>query len=188
MIRINLIGGGEADQAGKRVSRSRGVRDVAATLGAVVALAAATAYVAFDAWALRRTSVAVKRALAAADGDRQKRVAPVETLETEERRRAALERQVEQLSRWRATRGAPVGTFDAVSRSLPDGLWLTELRQDVDALVVAGRAARPAALFEFASNLEASGQVASPLEVVGTNAAGTGRFEIRAAPGAAMEN
>ena len=188
MIRINLIGEWEADPGARGVSRSRGVPDRAATLGAVVALTAAVAYVVSDAWSLRQTSVAVTRALAAAEVDRQEGTAPGEALEAEERRRAALAHQVEQLSGWYTTRAAPVGVFDAISRSLPDGLWLTDVRRDADAFVVAGRTARPAALFEFAGNLEASGQVASPLEVVGTDAAGTGRFEIRAVPGAAMEN
>ena len=187
MIRVNLVGRRRADASGMQGERQGGVWAVASTAIAVAVLVAAAGQVVSEAWLLRRTAQEVSGALKIADADRRKQAVAAETLAAEEERRSTLARQVAQLSRWRDTRSAAYLLLDTVSASLPDGLWLTELRQETDALFLAGRAARPAAVFEFADNLERSEQVALPVEVTQVDTVGGGRFELYVPAFAAVE-
>ena len=176
MIRINLINRRRED-AWMPGERPGGVWDVASTAIAVAALVAAAGLMLTEAWLLRRAAQEVSGALEQADADRRKQQRTAETLAAAEEDRAALVRHAAQLSRWRETRSAPSRMLDSVSRSLPEGLWLMELRQETHALVLAGQADRPASVFEFAENLEGLGRAASPVEVTRIDTGG-GRFEI----------
>ena len=181
MIRINLIGAGGGGTAGRSTGRRGGAADLAATGVAVLALGAAVALVASGARSLHQTAAAVTRALAAADAGRQAHAGAVERAAAGERRREALARRVAQLTRWRATRAAPARLLETVSRSVPDGIWLVGVQQDAEAIVLTGRSTRSEAVFEFASNLEASGRVVLPVEIVGTDGGAEGRFALRVA-------
>lgn len=186
MIRINLIDRRRTDASGMR-GEWPGVWDAASTATAVAMLVAAAGLVVSEAWLLRRTAQEVSSALRTVDADRREQAVAAETLAAAEERRSTLARHAAQLARWHETRSAPFRMLDTVSRSLPDSLWLTELRQEGDAVFLAGRAARPAAVFEFADNLESSEQVALPVEVANTDTAGGGRFELHVPAFAAGE-
>lgn len=180
MIRINLIGADRGNPARRSVHPGRRVADLAATGVAVVAMGTAVALVASRAWSLHQTATTVTRALAAASADRQVRGGAAERADVEEQRRAALARRVAELTRWRAARRAPAHLLETVSRSLPDGIWLVGVQQEAGALVLSGRATRSEAVFEFAANLEASGRVVLPVEIVGAGGGGDGSFALRA--------
>ena len=178
MIRVNLVGRRRADASGVQGEWRGGVWDAASTAIAVAVLVAAAGHVVSEAWLLRRTAREVSSALKVVDADRREQAVAAETLAAAEEQRSTLARHVAQLSRWHETRSAPSLMLDTVSGSLPDGLWLTELRQERDALFLAGRSDRPAAVFEFAGNLESSEQVALPVEVTNVDTVGGGRFEL----------
>ena len=180
MIRINLIGAAGRDTARRSTRQRRGVADLAATGVAVMAIGTAVALVAFGARSLHQTAATVTRALAAANADWQARAGAAERAEAEEQRRTTLVRRVAQLTQWRATQRAPARLLETVSRSLPDGIWLIGVQQDAGAMVLSGRAIRSEAVFEFAANLEASGSVVLPVEIVGTDGDGDGTFVLRA--------
>ncbi|MYD71941.1 MAG: PilN domain-containing protein [Acidobacteria bacterium] len=187
MIRVNLIGRRRADAPGMRKEWQGGVWEVASTAMAVAALVAAAGLIVSEAWLLHRTAREVSDARKTVDADRRDQAVAAETLAAEEERRSTLARYVAQLSRWHKTRADLPRMLDTVSRSLPDGLWLTELRQEKEALFLAGRAARPAAVFEFADNLESSERVALPVEVANIDTVGGGRFELHVPAFAAEE-
>ena len=75
--------------------------------------------------------------------------------------------------------------LDQVSQNLPDSLWLTELRQDGNALVILGRAMTLTALSDFVANLELSGYFIPPVDLIDSQLADEAegqvvRFEVRA--------
>ena len=56
--------------------------------------------------------------------------------------------------------------LDQVSFSLPDGLWLTELRQEDANIMIQGRSTTLTALSDFVANLEGSGYFTPPVEII----------------------
>ena len=56
--------------------------------------------------------------------------------------------------------------LDAVSRSLPDTMWLLELKQSGSDVLIDGRTATLTSLPDFISSLEGSSVFAPPVEIV----------------------
>lgn len=187
MNHINLIGGREAGAPDMRSRQRGGVREVVSTAVAAAALVVAGTLAVSEALSIRRTTQAVSAALETAAAERREQAATEETLADAVERRAALSRRVAQLARWERSRAAPSRLLDVVSRSMPDGLWLTDFRQEADALVLVGHATDAEPVFGFASNLESSGRLALPVDVAGIDTAGAGRFEIRVVASASEE-
>lgn len=95
------------------------------------------------------------------------------------------------IERLRATQRAPVLLLDTISRSLADGLWLTELRQTGTVVQLEGRALSLSALTDFIDRLQVSGRFARPVDIVTTTTETIAeqpvvRFVIRGEIGAAM--
>ena len=138
-------------------------------------------------WSLWREDARLAAAVALADREID-RLAPA--LERTRDREAALERLAERVS-WlnarRAQQDEPVRLLDEIGWSLPDGVWLTELRQAPAAIVMRGRAANLTALSDFVAGLERSRSVSPPVEIVGSQIDDRGsagdplRFELQAA-------
>ena len=181
MIRINLL-------AGDRERPKRGVEvDLAqkVTIGCSVILVATVVLIGWRFWSLRQDSAQVTQELAAADQELQ-RLAPVlERVLAFEAQGVRLTERVALIEQLRQVQSGPVRMLDEISRSLPDGLWLLELRQEDEGVFVVGRARTLTALSDFIANLEGSGQVAPPVEILDSHLedAPQGevvRFELRA--------
>ena len=77
--------------------------------------------------------------------------------------------------------------LEEVGASLPDGAWLTELRQAAELVVIRGRAASLTSVSDFVAGLEGTSSFAPPVEVVDgqvDDQGGAGdpvRFELHAA-------
>ena len=102
-----------------------------------------------------------------------------------EARSAELARRVSLIETLRAGQGGPVRMLDQVSRSLPDGVWLSELRQEGADITLQGRATSLIALSDLVAALESSGYFALPVTVVDSQlepqaATEVQRFELRA--------
>ena len=100
-------------------------------------------------------------------------------------RRAQLQLRVTLIEELRRGQVGPVQMLDQVSRNLPDSLWLTEMRQDGDALVILGRAMTLTALSDFVANLERSGYFIPPVDLIDSQLEDVAqgqvvRFEVRA--------
>ena len=102
-----------------------------------------------------------------------------------ERQSAGLTRRVALTEAQRAARGAPVRMLDQMSRVLPDGVWLTGLRQQGEDITIEGRATGMTGVSDMVAGLESSGYFALPIEIVDSRpeaeaSAEVVRFELRA--------
>ena len=86
--------------------------------------------------------------------------------------------RVELIERLRQDQSGPVRMLDQISRSLPDGLWLSALRETGEGVVVEGQARTLRALSDFVANLEGSGQVDPPVEIVNSHTQETAQGDI----------
>lgn len=183
MIRINLLAGrphvkprfGGID-LGQRV-----------TAVCVVILLMTVAFMGWRFWSLRERSALLAAELTAAQQERQQLASALETLATLEERQTQLRARVDLVAQLQQGRTRAVRMLDQITRSLPDGLWLSELRQTDDGVVVLrGQGLALSSLSDFVANLEESGQVSPPVEIIDSQTEETPqgeviRFELRAA-------
>ena len=64
----------------------------------------------------------------------------------------------------------PAVILDQISRSLPDMLWLTEVKQQAADLTISGRCTSLTAISDFVANLEATGYFKRPVELLDSQA------------------
>ena len=181
MIRINLAADG---RAGRRARAGDGAAFRVASLSAAIFLLA-MAWTGWQVRALHESAERVAGETLAADGALRELQPVMERLTALDARRADLAARAGVVAAWREKRHAISNLLTEVGRSVPDGMQLSELRQEPGAIVVGGRAAAVAAVSEFAAKLERAEQVVPPVEIIDTQAeeADTGeavRFSIRA--------
>lgn len=159
MIRINLLppDAGAAGRAGPAWLP---------VAGAAAALAAALLVMVWWTWTLRAEAAGVARGLEAAEADLRGLAPVLDRVRAAEASRADLLAQVGLLERLHARRGTALRTLERLSRALPDGLWLSEVREEPGHVVVRGRAAALATVSDYVAALEAAGAFGAPVELV----------------------
>jgi len=186
MIRINLLGG----ERQKATSAFR--FDVGQQLTAMCGLlvVAAVCGIGFWYWSLSRQATQLEAEIA----NRRREAARLDTVLAEvkvfEDRKTTLQQRVSLIERLRQGQTVPVQLLDHVSRSLPDMLWLTDLRQEGPFLTIEGRTTTLIGLSDFVGNLGTNSVLQKPIEIVDSGAepdAGKGpaapdliRFKVRA--------
>lgn len=164
MIRINLLATERgrprvkvalAPQAGQKITVACSLILLAAALGIV-----------WWFWTLRTESERLDQELAGAAQETVRLQSVLEQVQQFEARRALLEQRVSLIEELRRGQSWPVHLLDQISRSLPDRLWLTELRQKDAEITIDGRAVSLSALSDFIGNLEASGYFQRPVEIL----------------------
>ena len=98
---------------------------------------------------------------------------------------AELARRVALIEELRGGQGGPVRMLDQVSRAMPEGVWLTELRQEGADITVQGLATSLTVLSELVVALESSGYFTLPVDIVDSQFESQAegdvvRFELRA--------
>ena len=98
---------------------------------------------------------------------------------------AELARRIALIEELRGGQGGPVRMLDQVSRGLPEGVWLTELRQEGANITIQGRATNLTVLSDLVVALESSGYFALPVDIVDSQLepqteGDVVRFELRA--------
>ena len=98
---------------------------------------------------------------------------------------AELARRGALIEELRGRQGGPVRMLDQVSRAMPEGVWLTELRQEGADITVQGRATSLTVLSELVVALESSGYFTLPVDIVDSQLESQAegdvvRFELRA--------
>ena len=83
-----------------------------------------------------------------------------------EQRKAQLQQRVQLIEQLRKGQTEPVHMLDQVSRALPPMVWLTELKQIGNDVVIDGRCMVLTSLSDFVSNLEASGYFKRSVEIL----------------------
>ncbi len=186
MIRINLLA--VEKERGKKKAAVFGTAGQKITIGCSLILVLAVAFVGWRYWALGRESAALDAEIAAAQQETQRLHAVIQQVQQFEQRKAQLQQRVVLIEQLRKGQTGPVHMLDQISRSMPQFLWLTELKQTGDEVVIDGRTTVLTSLTEFVTNLEASGYFKKSIDIVNTstenpqgNASELVRFTIRAA-------
>ena len=173
MIRINLAAGGRKRG---RTPAGAGAAWRAATLSVAIVLLALV-WAGWQVRALHEGGERVARETLATDRALQELAPVMARLAALEAQNAHLAARAGVVAAWRKKRYAVARLLTEVGRGVPDGMQLTELRQEPGAIVLGGRAAAVALVSEFAANLELAEQVVPPVEIIDTQAEGADRGE-----------
>jgi len=83
-------------------------------------------------------------------------------------RKAELTERLGLIDRLRSVMKGPVGILETVSGSVPDGLWLVELKQTGNMVQIEGRALSLTSVTDFTEQMQNSGMFKRPVEIVTT--------------------
>jgi type IV pilus assembly protein PilN len=163
MIRINLLA-----VERKRAKKARVLIPAAhrVTIGATLILLATVLGVAWWFWALRERSSQLDRDIASAEAETQQLRSVLGQVQKFEARKAQLQQRVTLIEELRKGQLAPVRVLDEISRSLPERLWLSEMKQTGAEFALTGVTTNLNALSDFIANLEATKWFKRPVEIV----------------------
>ena len=181
MIRINLLVA-EGGRPQRRAGIAIGQR-VTLICGAI--FAAVIGLVVWQAVSVRGETARLDEQLRLVDLNLDRMSDVVARRNEFETRGAELARRVALIEELRNEQDGPVRMLDQVSRALPEGVWLTELRQGGADITIQGQAINLVMLSDLVTALEASGYFTLPVELIDSQilsqAAGEViRFELRA--------
>ena len=181
MIRINLLTG-TAAPAPRRTSINLGQR---VTVACSVIVVVTLMVIGWRFWSLRQESNQLQQELTAADQEIARLGPVVDRVQALDAERIRLEQRVGLVQTIRRGQAAAVHMLDQLSRAMPEGLWLAQLNQDGDDVIVEGRTLTLGALSEYLANLESSGYFEPPVEIIDSQLEVTDqgeviRFELRA--------
>jgi type IV pilus assembly protein PilN len=163
MIRINLLAV-ERERTKKKAGFQLGQK---LTVGCSLILVLGSLLIGWRYWSLGRESAQVDREIAAAQEEAGRLHTIIEQVQQFEQRKAQLQQRVELIEQLRRTQNGPVHMLDQISRSLPDMLWLTELKQNsATEVLIDGKSTSLTSLSDFVANLEASGYFKKSIEIV----------------------
>jgi type IV pilus assembly protein PilN len=162
MIRINLLSA-EREKVKRRPAFQLGQR---LTVACSLILVATLLGIGWWYWSLNTQSARLDDEIAAAQRETQVLRNLIQQVNQFEQRRAMLQERVSLIEQLRRGQSGPVHLLDQISRSLPDMLWLTEIKQEGDVLTISGRCTAQTAFSDFITNLEASGYFKKPVDIV----------------------
>ena len=195
MIRINLLAV-DRDRAKRRPSASTSGPQVAQqriTLACSLILVLTGLGLGWWYWSLKVQSDRIEEDIVTSQKETARLRTLIQQVQTNDARRAQLQERVGLIEELRKGREGAARMLDEISRSLPDMLWLTEVKQQGADLTITGRCTSLTALSDFVDNLKLGGYF-KPVEILdsqveSTQPAGGGgltRFSIKAtfvAPG-----
>jgi type IV pilus assembly protein PilM len=123
-------------------------------------------------WSVRQRLTSLDAEIAAAEAETRRLRTLLSDVQKFEARRTQLQQRVALIEELRKGQGGPVRMLDAISRAVPDRLWLVQLTQKrddktkVSDVTMVGIATSLTSLSDFVGNLEASGFFAPPVEIV----------------------
>ena len=164
MIRINLL----AVERGKTRKSSRLVISPAhrVTIGASLILIATVLGIGWWFMSLRQQSAQLDRDIAVAEAETVQLRTVLAQVQKFEARKAQLTQRVTLIEQLRRGQSAPVHVLDEISKSLPERLWLSDMKQVGEDFTIAGFAASLPSLSDFVANLEATKWFKRPVEIL----------------------
>lgn len=165
MIRINLLAV-ERDRAKKMAVTFQAGQKL--TVGCSLILILAVLFIGWRYWTVTRESDQLDAEIAASQEETARLRSIIVQVQQFEQRRAQLQQRVVLIEQLRKGQTGPVHMLDQISRGLPPMLWLTELKQVGDDVVVDGKCTTLNGLSDFVANLEASGYFKRSIEIVST--------------------
>jgi type IV pilus assembly protein PilN len=183
MIRINLLTT-ERFQSGKSPAVMLEAKRV--TIGASLALLVTVLGLGWWSWSLHQQSQRLDVEIARAELDTEQLRAVISQVQKFEARKAQLQQRVTLIEQLRHGQTTPVRVLDQISRSVPDRLWLAELKQAGNDFTLGGFATTMTALSDFVARIEDTKWFRRPVEIIDcqvTSDARTGdlvRFVVKA--------
>ncbi len=171
MIRINLIAGDRDRSRRRAFGAGSGVeaaqRRITLACGAILLLTALGVGLWY--WTLAAHSRRIEADIVTSQKETARLQAIIKQVQVYEERRAQLQMRVTLIEDLRKGREDPVHMLDAISRSVPNLLWLVEVKQQGADLTITGRCTSLTALSDFADNLKATGYF-KPVEILESQA------------------
>jgi type IV pilus assembly protein PilN len=164
MIKVNLL----ATNPGAVAPKEWLPREQRSALGGVSVLVV-TALALGGFWyfqGLQRAEIETQVSAAQAELVRLKDAASV--VERTNARKTELTERLALIERLRASKRAPVSLLETVSYSVPEGLWLLEIKQAASSVQIDGRATSITAITDFTERLQNSGYFLRPVEIMST--------------------
>jgi type IV pilus assembly protein PilN len=187
MIRINLISQ-TREKPRRRASASSLVGSgQKITVACTLILALAALGTGWWYWSLRKEAGRLKDDIAAAEAETRRLQTLILQVRQFEERKGQLQQRVTLIETLRRGQSSPVHVLDAISRSVPEMLWLTQLDQKGPDLTIEGRCLTLTSISDFVDNLARSGWFKKPVEIVDSQveqgsaeAGGLIKFTVRA--------
>ena len=163
MIRINLLSSERQKAARRTPTFDIGKR---ITLACSLILVLGIGGIGWWYWSLTQEASATEAEII----DLQQQVARLRPVIAEvatfEARRQQLQERVQLIEVLRKGQGVPVQLLDQVSRSMPDMVWLTAMKQAGGDVTIEGRSTTLVALSDFVGNLATTEFFKKPIEIV----------------------
>jgi type IV pilus assembly protein PilN len=165
MIRINLLA---ADRAkSKKKARSFALSPAhRVTIGASLILIATVLGIGWWFMSLRQHSAQIDSELVRAESEALQLRTVLAQVQKFEARKAQLTQRVTLIEQLRRGQTAPVHVLDEVSKSLPERVWLNEMKQTGADFFLQGYAVSLPSLSDFVANLEATKWFIKPVELL----------------------
>jgi type IV pilus assembly protein PilN len=162
MIRINLLVA-ERKAAKRAVAFQIGQK---LTIGCSAILVVAALFVGWRFWALQQESVQLDKDISNAQQETVRLHAIIRNVQQFEQQKAQLQQRVVLIEQLRKSQSGPVHMLDQISRAMPPMLWLTQLKQTDDFVVIDGKCMAVTGLTDFVTNLEGSGYFKKSVDIV----------------------
>ena len=162
MIRINLLAVDR--ERTKRVALIPAAQRV--TIAASLILIGTALFVGWWFWSLHRASIRVDEDLVKGEREMQQLRSVLAQVQKFEASKAQLQQRVTLIEQLRRGQSGPVHILDEISKAVPERLWLTDMTQKGDDIVLAGMTTSLTGLSDFVGNLEGSTWFKKPVDIV----------------------
>jgi type IV pilus assembly protein PilN len=162
MIRINLLSG-ERQVKKRAITFDLGKR---LTLACSLVLVLSAAGVGYWYYSLNQRSTQIDADIASAQQEQARLQSIIREVAAFNLQRAQLQQRVALIEQLRGGQSIPVQLLDAVSRSVPDMLWLTDLEQKGNDITIQGQSTTLISLSDFVGNLGSTSLLEKPIEIV----------------------
>lgn len=154
MIRINLLSEGRRPTAVRRAKgpslAERDWTNIALVGGMIFGILVIAVY-----WfVLDRSRAGVREDVAVAEAEVERLKPILEEVEEFKRKQADLERKIEVITNLKNAQTGPVRVMDAISRALPELLWVDRMEVTASEVRITGRAFNVNAVSNFIENLD----------------------------------
>jgi type IV pilus assembly protein PilN len=171
VIKVNLLSV-DRDRVKRKASKFQfgGAGGQKTTLAASLIVVATALMIGWWYWSLNNTSAQLDEQIAEAQRETIRLQSIIKQVQSFEARRAQLQQRVTLIEQLRKGQTGPVHLLDVISHSLPDTMWLTEMKQAGNDILIDGQCMTLTSLSDFVSGLESSGVFAGPVEIVDSQA------------------
>jgi type IV pilus assembly protein PilN len=166
MIRINLLA--VEREAKKKKATFQSGQKVTLACGLVLVLTAGG--IGWRYWLLARESSQLDTDIATAQTEVTRLHSIIQQVQAFEQQRAQLQQRVVLIEQLRKSQTGPVHMLDQLSRSLPPMLWLTNLKQEDNTILIDGKSTTQTGVSDFVGNLESSGYFKKSVDIVSSQA------------------